>query len=135
MNQAIDFVEAPSSVITVDGVEVTVSPLRVKQLPELVRHIEPLLGLLIYDAGALDTARMIALLGDHGEAIIAATAICTGQPKTWVEELLPDRLVVLALLAVEVNANFFTEVLPMLRCVMPELAPGLAQKITGMPAS
>lgn len=135
MNQAIDFVAAQASVMMVDGVEVLVSPLRVKQLPALVRHIEPLLAVLINDAGVLDKARMIALLGDHGEAIIAATAICIGQPKAWVEELLPDRLAVLALLAVEVNANFFTQALPALQVALPQLAPGLLQKINKVPAS
>lgn len=132
---SIDFIAPAAKTLTVEGVEVVITPLRVKELPALVRLVDPLLAQLIYDAGGLDVPRMIALLGDHGEAIIDATAICIRQPRAWLDELLPDRLAVLALLAIEVNADFFMRALAALQVSVRELAPGLAQRINAADAS
>ena len=77
----------------------------------------------------MDVPRMLALMGDHGDAIIAATAICIRQPLAWVEQLYADRLAALALLAVEVNSDFFTRALPGMKAALPQLVPELAKAI------
>lgn len=129
MSKQIDFVTPVARTLTVEGVEVVVTPLRVKEVPGVVRHLDGLLAALVYEAGSMDVPRMIAMMGDHGDAIIAATAICIRQPLAWVEQLLPDRLAVLAMLAVEVNADFFTRALPGLKAALPQLVPELAKAI------
>ncbi len=132
-NDEINFVAAEAAHVTIDGVEVIIAPLTVKPLMALIRAVEPFLSTLLYEAQTLDPARVLTLLGTHGDNIIQAVAICTGREVAWIEQLLPDRLVVLVLKAVEVNQDFFTRALPMLKAAAPKVAPTLASKIMAMP--
>jgi hypothetical protein len=129
MAQDIDFIEPTSIELVVDGVRLVISPLLVKELPRVIRALDALIGTLIYEGAGLDAPRLVALLGEHGEAITEAVGVATRQPKDWVEGLLPDRLVAMALAVVEVNSDFFTRLLSQAQSQAPKLAPTLAAKI------
>jgi hypothetical protein len=127
--QDIDFIEPGRVVLVVDGIRIEVTPLLVKELPRVIRALDALIATLIYEGNSLDAPRLVALMGEHGEAIAEAVAVAVRQPQDWVDNLLPDRLVAMALAVVEVNADFFTRLLSQAQSQAPRLAPTLAAKI------
>lgn len=133
VNASLEFVTPTAKVLTVEGVIITITPVRTREMPLLVRAIEPLLGTLIYEAESLDVPRMLSLMGQHGEAIEEAVAICTRQDRQWVGDLLPDRTAALALASIEVNADFFSRALRVLVAQAALLAPTVAGKIMAAP--
>lgn len=124
-----DFVTPASKVLTVDGTSVTFTPLTMGEIPPVVRLVEPFLAELIYGADLMDAPRLVATLGQHGEAVIQAVALAARQPLDWTQKRLPDRVCAMALCAIEVNADFFSRALPMLEKLLPALAPSLVEKL------
>ena len=135
MSEAIEleFIDPPSRTLVVDGETIVITPLLTKEMPKVVRAIDPALQALIYGAEGLDVPRMIGMLGEHGEAIAEAVAICIRKPREWVDNRLPDRTAVLALAAIEVNQDFFARVEMGLRGQAQAVAPTLAAKIMAKP--
>ena len=91
--------------VTVGGRTVSVVPLTIGQLPRFVRAIQPAASLL---AGGEDLD-WVALVGQHGEALIAAAAVATGIETKEIESLAPDEFVLLCGAIFEVNCDFFLQ--------------------------
>jgi hypothetical protein len=119
---------APLVIVTpVDGVEVTIKPITVGQYPALFEQIAPLLQsttqapaglferLAARQADGEDVQWLVGMVLAHSDEVMAAIALAIGQPREWVSALLPDRFLELAILVLEVNADFFMRARPVLR--------------------
>lgn len=88
--------------LEIAGEQIPVSPLRVGELPEVISLLNPISGdLLNFE---FDWLR---LFSSDAPALIGAIAIACRRPRSWVEGLLPDDAVRLAVALIEVNADFF----------------------------
>ena len=96
--------------LVVKGEPLAILPLKVGQMPAFLRAVSPMLQHLT--ASDID---WLALLGEHGEALLSAIAIAVGKPRAWVDDLAADEAILLAAKVIEVNADFFTlQVIPKL---------------------
>lgn len=99
----LDILDPTGRNVTVAGRMVSVLPLTIGQLPRFVRAIQPALPML---AGKEDPD-WLALVGEHGEALIEAAAIATGLEVAEIEVAAPDEFVLLCGAIFEVNTDFF----------------------------
>jgi len=90
--------------IEIAGDTLTLTPIRVGEVPALLAAIKPIAPQLM--SGDPD---WLALLTDHGEAILDALAVAARRPREWVEGLALDDAVQLATVLFEVNADFFVQ--------------------------
>lgn len=101
----------PASVtITVHGREVAIEPIKVGQLPALLRELGPILrdGVSFDDPAAL-----WLLIERHGDALVGAVAVAARVERAFIEQLEPIDLARLAFACIEVNKDFFSrQVLP-----------------------
>ena len=87
--------------IEIAGERIDLTPIKVGELPAFARAVQPL-------AASLSASPdWLALLAEHGEAVIAAIAIATRRPVDWVAGLDLDEAVRLAEAVFGVNADFF----------------------------
>lgn len=100
------------------GQRLTISPLVVGELPAMLKVVRPFAEQL---SGEPD---WLTLLCEHGEALLAALAIASRQPRNWVNALDLDDAITLAATVFEVNADFFV------RRVAPKVGD-LAQSLSG----
>lgn len=99
----------------IGGKNVTVAPLKIKQLPAFTRAIGPA-------AHALFSGDMLGAVAAHGEAIITAVAVATGEDEAWLGDLDADEFLLLAGDVLEVNADFFAHrVTPTLNATVDRL--------------
>ncbi len=90
----------PASV-EIAGERIDLTPLKVGEVPAFAHAVQPI-------AVSLSASPdWLALLAEHGEAVIAAVAIATRRPVDWVAGLDLDEAVRLAEAVFEVNADFF----------------------------
>jgi len=97
------FAALPPVPVSVDiaGEHLDLSPLKVGEVPAFARAVQPI-------AASLSASPdWLAILAEHGEAVIAAIAIATRRPVDWVAGLDLDVAVRLAEAVFEVNADFF----------------------------
>ncbi len=87
--------------IEIAGERIDLTPLKVGEVPAFARAVQPIA------AGLSASPDWLALLADHGEAVIAAIAIATRRPVVWVAGLDLDEAVRLAEVVFGVNADFF----------------------------
>lgn len=87
--------------IEVGGESLDITPIRVGELPALIKAVRPFIERLTADTDWL------ALLADHGDALLEAMAIASRRQKDWVSRLAIDDAVRLATVLFEVNADFF----------------------------
>ena len=94
-------------VLVIGGERLELTPLKVGELPAFARAVQPV-------AASLSASPdWLALLAEHGEAVIEAVAIASRRPAEWVAGLGLDEAVRLAEAVFEVNADFFIQrVLP-----------------------
>lgn len=90
----------PASV-EIAGERIELTPLKVGEVPAFARAVQPIA------AGLSASPDWLALLAEHGEAVIAAIAIATRRPVEWVAGLDLDEAVRLAEAVFGVNADFF----------------------------
>lgn len=103
----------------IGGKNVTVAPLKMRQIQAFSRHVGPV-------ASALMAGDLQAALVFHGEALIEAVAVATGESTDWLGDLDADEFVRLAGDVVEVNAGFFVHrVTPALNQTMERLMKAL----------
>ena len=96
--------------LVVKGEPLAILPLKVGQMPAFLRAVSPMLQQL-----STSDIDWLALLGEHGVALLSAIAIAVGKPRAWVDDLAADEAIVLAAKVIEVNADFFTlQVIPKL---------------------
>ena len=107
-----------AQVLELAGLRLTISPLVVGELPAMLKAVRPFAEQLGSDPDWL------ALLCDHGDALLTALALASRQPRDWVDALALDNAVTLAAAVFEVNADFFV------RRVAPKVGD-LAQGLNG----
>ena len=100
-----DLVAEPRT-LHVGGKELQIAPLKVRQLPAFVRIAKPLIDelALVTVLGPLEIADLI---GTHGEQLVEAAAVATGEPVLWIGALDLADFVDLVSAVVEANADFF----------------------------
>lgn len=133
MGEALDLKEldalanAPLTV-TVGGSARAITPIRVAELPAMLRACEPIFGLL---AGG----DMAAALLHDADSVIAAIAIGARMPRAEIDALELDELVTLGGAVMQVNADFFARRLaPSFVAASQKVAAALAGS-TPSPAS
>lgn len=87
--------------VEVGGERLDLTPLKVGEVPAFARAIQPMAASLSVSPDWL------ALLADHGDAVIEAVAIASRRPRDWVGNLDLDDAVRLAEAVFGVNADFF----------------------------
>ena len=87
--------------LVIGGEPLELTPIRVGELPAFARAVQPV-------AVSLSASPdWLALMAEHGEAVIEAVAIATRRPVDWVAGLDLDEAVRLAEAVFGVNADFF----------------------------
>lgn len=101
-----DFATFPPQPQSLDiaGDTLALTPIRVGEVPALLAAIKPIAPHLVN--GDPD---WLALLTEHGDAILDALAIAARRPREWVEALSLDDAVQLATALFEVNVDFFVQ--------------------------
>jgi hypothetical protein len=88
-------------VVTVAGVAVELTPIRLGELPRILAAVRPIAA----DLSAQPD--WLVLLARHGEAVLELLALATRRDRAWIEALALDEAVTLAAAVFEVNADFF----------------------------
>jgi len=101
--------------LVVAGETVEIAPLKVGEVPAFARAVQPIADRLSVSPDWL------ALLAEHGEAVIEAIAIAARRPRDWVMELDLDEAAGLADALFGVNADFF------IRRLLPRLTEAAAR--------
>ena len=117
--------------LVIGGERLELTPLKVGDVPAFARAVQPV-------AASLSASPdWLALLAEHGEAVIDAVAIASRRPPEWVTNLALDDAVRLAEAVFEVNADFFIQrVLPSLTEAATRVSQILGVQIPGaMPSS
>lgn len=114
-------VNTPVTLTLSTGLEIVVTPIRVKELPAFIAAIQPLIAMA--DSGF----DVVAMLAQNSDAVIAATAIGLRISRAQADEMGIDDLVESALSVIEVNADFFARrVQPALMRAQQTMAARLA---------
>lgn len=108
MADDLDILDPPGHRVTVGGQSIAVRPLTIGQLPRFARAIRPAAPLLAGNEAARDPD-WLALIADHGEALIEAAAVATGIEPKEIEALAPDEFVLLCGAIFESNVDFFLQ--------------------------
>jgi len=119
--------------LLIGGKSVSVAPLKVRQIPPFMRAIGPAAALLF-------SGDMAGALAWHGEELIQAVAVATGEPAAWLGDLDADEFLRLVGEVVEVNADFFAHrVTPALEATVAKvtrtLTPGATPSQSSSPAA
>ena len=89
--------------VEIAGERIDLSPLKVGEVPAFARAVQPI-------AASLSASPdWLALLAEHGDAVIEAVAIAARRPRDWVMNLDLDEAVRLAEAVFAVNADFFIQ--------------------------
>ena len=96
-----NLIPTPAS-IAIGGETLEISPIRVGELPGLLRCLSPFAADLIRDP-----VDWLALFAAHGGGLLTAVSIASRKPRDWVDRLPLDEAIQLAEVLVEVNADFF----------------------------
>lgn len=117
-------------VVTVAGVAVELTPIRLGELPRLLAVVRPLAEAFSSDPD------WMALLERHGEAVLDLLALATRRERAWINDLSLDDAVQLAAAVFEVNADFFVRrVAPSIAQAATRVAPMLSHGTTPSPDS
>jgi hypothetical protein len=103
-------------ILDIGGQRIEIRPLVLGELPAMMRAIRPFASELSAEPDWL------ALLAEHGEALLRALAIASHRSDDWVAALELDDAITLGAAVFEVNADFFV------RRVAPKVGD-LAQQI------
>lgn len=114
----LDVLVPPAQSLEIAGQPLTISPLVIGELPAMLKAVRPFAEQL---TGEPD---WLVLLGEHGDALLAALAIASRQPRDRVDALALDDAILLATTVFEVNADFFV------RRVAPKIG-ALAEVLNG----
>jgi len=92
--------------ITVAGESLTISPIKTRELPRMLKAVKPI-------AAEIQAGDIAGALLANADCLVEAVAIGARKPRAWVDELELDDLVQLASAVLEVNGDFFV------RAVLP----------------
>ena len=90
--------------VTVEDKVIKITPVTVAYLPEFMRHVEPIIAVVVVTDEVDQICKAILQNIDH---VIEAVIIGAGVEREWLQEQTPDVLVELASKVIEVNADFF----------------------------
>lgn len=108
-------------VVTVAGVDVELTPIRLGELPRLLAAVRPLADEFSSNPD------WMALLSRHGEAVLDLLTIATRRERAWINDLPLDDAVQLAAAVFEVNADFFVQrVVPAVQAAADRIQPILS---------
>jgi len=112
--------------LVIGGERLDLTPLKIGDVPAFARAVQPV-------AASLSASPdWLALLAEHGEAVIDAVAIASRRPPEWVTNLALDEAVRLTEAVFEVNADFFIQrVLPSLTEAATRVSQTLGARIPG----
>lgn len=114
--------------ITVAGESLTISPIKTRELPRMLKAVKPI-------AAEIQAEDVAGALLANADCLVEAVAIGARKPRGWVDELDLDELVLLASAVLEVNGDFFVRaVLPGARTAMDRVDKLIGQK-SSMPSS
>lgn len=101
-----DFASFPPQpqVVVIAGETLELTPIRVGEVPKLLAAVQPIASHLTQAA-----PDWLALITQHGDAIVDVLAIAARRSREWVEALSIDDAVNLASVLFEVNADFFVQ--------------------------
>jgi hypothetical protein len=113
--------------LVIGGERLELTPIKVGEVPAFAKAVQPV-------ALSLSASPdWLALLAEHGEAVIEAVAIASRRPAEWVRDLELDEAVRLAEAVFEVNADFFIQrVLPSLTEAATRISQTLGPRIPGV---
>jgi len=94
-----------------NGVDIVVTPVKVKNLPAFLAAIEPVVSQLGRKTSASAAEDLLSALATHAPNVIKATAVGAGVEEKWLGEQTTEVLVDLATAVLEVNMDFFVQVL------------------------
>ena len=98
------------TIIKTAGGEIAITPITLGRVSALAKAIAPFVAVIPKDDAPQS---WISLTADHGEAVIDAMSIATGQPRAELEKLPLDQAAQIAAACVLVNIDFFARrVLP-----------------------
>jgi hypothetical protein len=109
--------------IMIGSERIELTPIKVGEIPAFARAVRPVAACLSASPDWL------ALLAEHGEAVIEAVSIASRRPTEWVVGLDLDEAVRLAEAVFEVNADFF------IRRLLPSLTETATRIGTRMPGA
>lgn len=126
---ALEVLAPASTALQFRGEALSITPLPVGRIPELVRLLRPVLKGLNIDAADMAGIEVtpdlvMELVVDHAPALFEAAALCSGQDRERIEGADLADFIALALKVVEVNRDFF------IRQIAPLLA-GLRGRVSG----
>lgn len=108
--------------ITVAGESLTISPIKTRELPRMLKAVKPI-------AAEIQAEDVAGALLANADCLIEAVAIGARKPRVWVDELDLDDLVMLASAVLEVNGDFFVRaVLPGATEAMDRVSQLIGQK-------
>lgn len=114
--------------ITVAGESLTISPIKTRELPRMLKAVKPI-------AAEIQAEDVAGALLANADCLVEAVAIGARKPRAWVDELDLDDLVLLASAVLEVNGDFFVRaVLPGATEAMDRVSLLIGQK-SSMPSS
>ena len=122
MTDDLSVLEPAGSSITYQGRTIDVRPIKVGQVPAIVRAARPVIDAVLAleslpdgdDAALVDV--LLDLLGNHGDAVFVAAALFTGEPEDVLREGDIDEFIRLATAVIAVNRDFFAQrVAPLLK--------------------
>ena len=123
--------EQPTHEVAFRGETLTITPLKVGQIPGVLRHIRPILGAIAglspspAEAGGGVELDILGLVENHGENLIEAAAIAIKRPADFVADADADEFAALVKLLIEVNADFFAnKVAPLLAGTPADIGAG-----------
>lgn len=114
MSDSLNVLEPAGSSVTYRGEALEVTPIKIGELPRLVRTTRPLINALLAmpqvpEEGDASVTMILDLLADHGDAAFEAAALCIGRPVEWVRGGEVDEFVLLAQAVMGVNRDFFVQ--------------------------
>ncbi len=110
MSDDLNVIEPATTSATFNGREIQIRPLTVGKLPGFARAIKPISGsieAIASGAAVPDLFTILAMVAEHGEAVVDAVSIATGVEREELMRATPDQLIELAVVAIRVNADFF----------------------------
>lgn len=114
--------------ITVAGESLTISPIKTRELPRMLKAVKPI-------AAEIQAEDVAGALLANADCLVEAVAIGARKPRGWVDELDLDDLALLASAVLEVNGDFFVRaVLPRATEAMDRMTLLIGQK-SSMPSS
>lgn len=91
------------------GENLTITALKVGQIPRFLRAAKPVFGALAGLANGAKELDLVGLVAEHGDALIEAAAVATGKTPDWLGEGGADEFAHLIKAILEVNGDFFAK--------------------------